>query len=161
MPKLATPVLYEDALQQLNEIRPLKLADEVKQGFSLPVLCTNTPNAGKPAIGRLAQSNNRGSLIAENSGRKFDNAEFIDFSIPAGLRFKVCNFSQRVLGVHLFWVSRSQDSNAVFWCAADSTKIKQLVYQTWMWLPFIGTRIYFIEQYSARSDAIWIYGLYN
>ncbi|GAI67122.1 unnamed protein product, partial [marine sediment metagenome] len=39
MPKLATPVQYEPALEGLNDIRPLQLAGESKVVIPYPELC--------------------------------------------------------------------------------------------------------------------------
>jgi hypothetical protein len=65
MPKLLTPVQYENTLDELNGVRPLELADEVKLTLDIPILNVNPVSQKRPAIGKLLRCNQRGALLQD------------------------------------------------------------------------------------------------
>ncbi|GAH56483.1 unnamed protein product, partial [marine sediment metagenome] len=93
--KLATPVQYEPALEGLNDIRPLQLADENKIVLSCPVLCKNPPSTGKPTVGMFARSSQQGALLTANN-KVCTAYEYIEQDFEYGLPNKVIHFSQKV-----------------------------------------------------------------
>jgi len=107
MPKLITPVQYEPTLDELNEVRPLQLADEVKSVISSPALNLNPVSHGRPVFGKLSRCNNQGALLTNgNSG--YENYEA--FSLPVywhPTQHYSITFSQKVKRVFLlptmFW----------------------------------------------------------
>lgn len=63
MLKLITPIQYESALDGLNQVRPLSLADRGKITLDIPICNSNPVNAGRPALGKLLRCNQRGAIL--------------------------------------------------------------------------------------------------
>ncbi|GAI19748.1 unnamed protein product [marine sediment metagenome] len=95
MQKLATPVQYEPALEGLNDIRPLQLADKSKVVIPYPVLCKNPPSTGKPAVGMFARCSQQGALLKSNNRRyRFLEYEYRNYDYYRAK--KTITFSQKV-----------------------------------------------------------------
>lgn len=95
MSSLLTPVQYEESLGELNQVRPLKLADEVKIEINIPVFNFNPVNKGKPVIGKLLRCDNNGALLKENSLVE-TNTESKSGSVSIGSDMYTVQFSQPV-----------------------------------------------------------------
>ena len=65
MSKLRTPVMFEKAIAGLNEVFPLTLQDEVRQGLSAGILNRNPVSSNRPVEGRFARCNRQGGLLKE------------------------------------------------------------------------------------------------
>lgn len=141
MPKLATPVQYEPALEGLNTIRPLQLADEVKVIIPYPVLCKNPPSENKPAVGMFARCSQQSALLKHRI-KEFCGYEYIrtQFFLPA---YTYCFvFSQKVSFV-LFMVLAYSELDKIYWTDNTYTLYLQeisLVAPTF--IKLVGTRLY-------------------
>ena len=63
MPKLLSPIQYEDKPDGLNGVRPLVLDDEVKRILDIPVFDSVPVNKNRGVQGKLMRCDNNGSLL--------------------------------------------------------------------------------------------------
>ncbi len=142
MPKLATPVQYEPALEGLNDIRPLQLADESKVVIPYPVLCKNPPSKGRPAVGMFARCSQQGALL-KNVSYKAVLPEYKYRNVTVYDMHTHFTFSSKVSYVIAIWKWLG-GSPVLYW--SDPTylyNLKTLSNLKYTFLPFIGTDIYF------------------
>lgn len=66
MQKLLTPVLYEDTLDELNSVRPLRIEDKVENVLDIPILDSNPASDNKPIKGGLLRCDNNAALLKCN-----------------------------------------------------------------------------------------------
>lgn len=145
MPRLATPVIYEPALEQLNEVRPLVLADEVKRLVSLPVLCVNPVSQGLSAVGKLVSCDKQGSLL-KSSKIWADGIETQLITWPAAVMFQDIVFSQKVKGVSVYWYWEYEQPT-VNWMSAGHIDSYGVIYpDVYMFLSFNGKEISFMQR---------------
>lgn len=97
MVKVATPILYESALDELNRVRPLLLGDRSRLSVDLPVLSKNPVGTGRPIIGKLVRCDEQGALL-NNKGNSFKNYELISLTLSSSNPTKSIEFSQRIFG---------------------------------------------------------------
>lgn len=160
MPKLLTPRQYEKPLEDINEIRPLQLADEIQHKIEIAV-CNKLPvSTKKAATGMLMKGTQQGALLA-----KFNK----DYTIADPIRLELnyltptgcVSFVQKVSFVvydvissysmtGLFWTDSSGD--IIFW-PLDPTQTT--------YIGFSGTDLYM----KATGVANWggsydFYGFY-
>lgn len=95
MPRLRTPVQYEESMGELNQVRPLNLIDPVKIALDIPFLNFNPVNKNRPAIGKLVRCNKAGALIKENSVIE-RNTEIDGGGVTTGTPVVAITFSQPV-----------------------------------------------------------------
>ncbi len=161
MPKLLTPIQYEDKLDELNKVRPLVLADEVKPSLDIPVLDSAPVSDSMPALGKLLRCDRTGSLLKRQIAG-FENVEVLQVYIPIATVFDTYSFAQRVSGV--MW----QPTLTVFITSALFTSpdyiitLKSLSLMNIEWLSLDITdfpiRITGIQPGKLRG---WLYGFYN
>lgn len=60
---LITARQYERGLDSVNELRPLRVSDNISNVLSLPVAERNPPNSFPPSRGKLLGSDNEGGII--------------------------------------------------------------------------------------------------
>ncbi|GAI88583.1 unnamed protein product, partial [marine sediment metagenome] len=137
MPKLSTPVQYEPALEGLNDIRPLQLADESKVVVPYPVLCKNPPSKDRPAVGMFARCSQQGALLKSNNIATTDiDRTTEDFSEAAPLVHYP--FTQKVSGVIAKYVN-FYGTSGLWWCNSNGTiKYTALSTAAYVFLPFVG-----------------------
>jgi len=143
MSKLATPVQYEDALDELNTVRPLSLADKCKLALVTPLLCVNPASESRPATGKLARCNDQGALLKGNkdfADNYLSNSDYLtdydftrEFTYPQKVKGILCGF---------FYVT---PACVMYWCDPTYTIFYQTIpANVWVWLPFVGDTIHFI-----------------
>lgn len=161
MPKLATPIQYEPALEGLNDIRPLQLADESKIVIAHPVFCKNPPSAGKPAVGMFARCSQQGALLKSNNTWS-DKIESHYLRIDDAYPIYFYTFAQKVYGIIAFW-ERTAGVAKGYWCDPSGTqKYIELSTITYTFLPFVGTIIWFLGESILGWDAkVWFTGFYK
>lgn len=93
MGKLITPLHFEPAIDGLNIVKPINLADEIKQELSLPVANRNPASINRPVDGKLLQSDNQGAGLFRNSGG-YDNVESITQDFTHTMYYGSVTFSQ-------------------------------------------------------------------
>ena len=141
MPKLITPVQYEPSVDELNEIVPLYMGDEVQQAINLSVLNANPVSENRPVIGKLARCNQYGGLLKYNDKRSFDNYELIAVDIPER-NYVLYEFAQKVEIVLWTFTSGAKES-LLDWCSSGGIyTFKNLSLTGSTWLEFIGTKLY-------------------
>ena len=95
MGKLITPLHYEPAVDGLNAVRPLVLADEIKQELSLPILNQNPVDSINSARGKFLQSDNQGAGVSRDSAGYKNVIEKVAY-LHAGIPTKVVDFGRIV-----------------------------------------------------------------
>jgi len=161
MPKLLTPIQYEDTLDELNIVRPLELADVVKHLIDIPILNSNSVD-NNPALGKLLRCDNAGALLIKNSnGFKHVEAKafYVDYlGKPADI-----TFAQPVERVLYKYVSDNECYN-VMWVipALGNPIIKTWPATDTTWIEFNGTtiRLNISGGILHHLHAI-LYGFYN
>lgn len=98
MIKLATPILYENALNGLNQLRPLQLKDKSRLTLDYSVLCNNPVGINKPIIGRLARCTEQGA-ISKKVLQGFSTYELFSFILNGSNPQQHIGFSGYVKGV--------------------------------------------------------------
>ncbi|MBA7474041.1 hypothetical protein ES707_09388 [subsurface metagenome] len=161
MPKLATPVQYESALEGLNDIRPLQLAEESKIVIPYPVLCKNPPSKGRPAVGKLARCSEQGALLKSNI-LLLDKLYTFFVHIHEYNTLISVMFPNRVYGVAARY-NQIEKASTTYWSSDTGVAhIDRLVADKYIFLPFIGKIIYFKGYGSVGWIAsIDIRGLYK
>lgn len=130
-------------MAELNEVRPLELADESRIVLDLPALNSNPVSHGRPVFGKLARSDKQGALaIKENSG--FDNYQMIYYQMLDDIpRRGFLSFSQKVRRV-LLLASQPEVNPNLDWTDPTGTKtFKELNPRGKTWIEFSGTNIWF------------------
>lgn len=161
MPKLATPVQYEPALEGLNDIRPLQLADEVKIVLPYPVLCKNPPSTGRPAIGKFVRCTQQGAGVIHriNSLTSYELlSQYFDQDNPE----HCISFSQKVRCVFVKFGLGSNTRGGYWTDPTYLIEIKAIGYRTNTFLEFVGTNLY-VRAISQNGDFFitWhFYGFY-
>lgn len=161
MQKLITPIQYEDSLDELNIVRPLKLDDEVKHNLDIPVLDVIPVSKDRPAKGKLLRCDNNGGMLVKNHA-EYENYEKVDRPFIGEFEFEYAQFSQKVSGV--LWECKTIYSVAYFWWSDPSYSIlfQTLANPGETWIKFSGTRIYFVM--IGVGDVVadcHVYGFYN
>lgn len=161
MPKLATPVQYEPSLEGLNDIRPLQLADEVKVVIPYPVLCSNPPSTGRPAMGKFVRCNQQGALLKHKPYEPL-SYYFKDDTITSAIAGCSFIFPTKVYGISAYW-KIDDGSPTCFWTNPRATKnIKELIDRAYIWLPFVGNTIWFVGVGEGDWEGyIEVYGFYK
>lgn len=145
MPKLATPVQYEPALEGLNDIRPLQLADEGKVVIPYPVLCKNPPSTGKPAVGMFARCSQQGALLKSVSN-VYSAYEKIRLNFDVDNLEQVVEFSQRIGFVLCVPIVHHRGSD-LWWSEATYTaKFKKISQTAPTFLKFVGSDLYVLME---------------
>jgi len=146
MIKVATPILYESSLDELNRIRPLRLADKSRFSFDYPVLCSNPVNSNRPAISKLARCDKQGSLV-KNVGNSYKNAETINIYEQDYYPLPYYTFSRKVSSC-LLTITHITYQDMFAWTDNE--------YDNWFvtyryagnyFLSFTGQTIYFYPQF--------------
>jgi len=161
MPKLASPVQYESALDGLNTIRPLQLADVGKIVLPTPVLCKNPPNRDNPAVGLLARCTQQGALLKSNG--LFANKIYADsFNINTEENNETYVFPSKVYGV-LAKHSELEEETYCYWCSNDFQDIYiSISTHEWLFLPFVGRRIcFFVDAEEDWETVVTLIGFYK
>ena len=141
MLKLATPIQYEDSLDELNTIRPLSLTDEGKIELVIPILNVNPVSSGRPVIGKLLRCNQVGSLVG-NSSIGYSNVQELSHIFSTPPRTWLCQFSQ-VVSVVVLRGTILVGSPVTWW--SDSTYTAQyasVVGNTFIIIRFVGDKLY-------------------
>jgi len=157
MPKLLTPVQYEPALDGLNEVRPLQLADEVKIALNIPVFNVNPVGKNKPVVGKLARCNQQGALLESNKVFDLRNFEYqVKYTPFESGEFSV-TFAQPIKGFLVYFYARSDESHNSVWVTPDGIVIKRFIYQQYMWFDFKGTILvhWFVGPPGSRATEFW------
>jgi len=150
MPKLLTPVQYEDTLGELNTVRPLVLADEVKVGLDIPVLNVSPANGRRFVHGKLLRCDNNGALIRGNS-KKFDGYEIQSMYMDEATSAQTIEFTQQVYGV-LWVVTSVLKCNYLRWTDPLYFKSYQELSLTGTsWLNFVGLSLSFISNFGLSG----------
>ena len=114
MGKLITPLHYESAIDGLNDVRPLALADEARQELSLPILNQAPVDKVSPASGKFLQSDNQGAgLIRDFVECKNQVTQSISLSNTGSLGN--INFGRMIEFFTAHVVTHSQGSGVSFW----------------------------------------------
>ncbi len=153
MPKLATPIQYEDSLDELNQLRPMSLTDEGKIELAIPTLNVNPVDSGRPVIGKLLRCNQVGSLVG-NSSIGYSNVEqFIHmFIMPP--RHKLFEFSQKVFAVVIQGTEITGSADAIWTDSTYTATYATAIADASIVIPFVGDKLY------IRADVI-ITGAYR
>lgn len=160
MAKLATPIQYESALDRLNAVRPLQLADEAKIALNIPVLNVNPVDKDKPVVGKLLRCNQQGVLLRSNDKAQ-ENSEYKSFFSYCRLCTFHFPFAQKVFGVIVTFVDPAEIFT-VWWCSeAAVVKYKQITKDVWTFLPFVGIDFYLRFESAVYGAAVpYLYGFY-
>lgn len=160
MIKVATPILYESALDELNRVRPLLLGDRGRLSLDYPVLCKNPVGTGRPCIGKLARCDEQGALL-KNTGNSFKNYEVKEIALDL-INFYTCvTFTQKVSCVSVRVIGMF-DASELLWIDSTYTKIlKTMTVIGNYFLPFKGKTIYFYGNGGDDMDLYFaVYGFY-
>ncbi len=160
MPEILTPVQYEPALDVLNLINKLTASHRVQLSIDAMHACKNPVGHGNPIIGKFCKEDIHGSLCCHSVEQGFDNYELGDYYIhgaPGGVTHV---WAQRVLGVLVYTLMVGASTEVMQWQTSTGVSIKNLVDDTWEWLPYEGyeTRIYEKDDYVRVF--IELYGFY-
>lgn len=140
MSKLLTPVVYEDVLDELNIIRPLKLVDEVRHNLDIPVLDVIPVSKDRPAIGKLLRCDNNGALIKGNTlvYKYWDDVSVLESS---PLAFLAVPFARVMLA--FYWNPGIVDGmDAIYLTDDDDTvRLQDLSDTDNQWIPFKTDRL--------------------
>ena len=160
MIKLRTPVQYEDVLDELNIVRSLSLNEVSRIELATPVLCKNPVSVGKPAIGKLLRSDEQGALLKSNSFFA-DKFESVGAQMSSGNLTKTITFSRKVKGVLVGWFETGP--YGTFWWSDDTytAHYKVIPNKTQVYLPFNGTVIHFVMDWTIGSIIITVLGFYK
>jgi len=161
MPKLASPVQYESALDRLNTIRPLQLADVNKIVVPCPVLCKNPPNRDNPAVGMFARCTQQGALLKSGNiiaDKTYTLQKWLTFEVPC----KEFVFPMKVSAVIALFYSESVEATG-YWCSSNCVdNYIQLTYDVYTFLPFVGTNIHFRStEHGEEETYIKAMGFYK
>jgi hypothetical protein len=160
MLKVATPILYEPALDNFNRVRPLKLAEKSRFSFDYSALCKNPVGTGRPIIGKLAGCNEQGTLLT-NTGNSFHNyyRATLDLSVTEPTR--IITFTQKVFCVLITYVFSDAVSAFLLKDLQGIITIKNLYGLEPYFYPFKGYSLCFNgdgrEDWYLRE---YIYGFY-
>jgi len=160
MVKVATPILYESSLGELNRVRPLQLSEKSRFSLDLPVLCKNPVGTDRPIIGKLARCDERGALL-RNTGNSFKNYQIENLNLYYWYDHAQITFSQKIFGVLIKFTKSAQ---------ATSITLKDSLYNEVVWIaevagcyfiPFAGRNMYF-QGFGAGqwSMMLSIYGFF-
>ncbi|GAH92147.1 unnamed protein product, partial [marine sediment metagenome] len=141
MVKLLTPVQYEGSLDELNKVRPLALADEVKRDLGLCILNVEPAAANnRLARGKFLRCDSNGSLLKHNS-KSYDNFELVKVLVHDH-EYKAITFSQVVHKVSIKCFPF--DGQAGFnWVSSIGTWYQSLAYDaSFTAVDFRGTTMY-------------------
>ncbi|MBA7621477.1 hypothetical protein ES703_28839 [subsurface metagenome] len=129
-------------MDELNEVRPLQLADEVKSVISSPALNLNPISHGRPVTGKLARCNNQGGLsVNDNSG--FENYEYIVTLFEGRPMPQKVTFAQKLKGLYLPQYEWFYPFTTFEWVDAGTRLTIQTLHQDASnWLKFTGTEIW-------------------
>lgn len=156
MPKLATPVQYEPALEGLNDIRPLQLADKSKVVIPYPVLCKNPPSTGKPAVGMFARCSQQGALLkSKNTRYRYLEIQARTYDFYDGR--KTITFSQKVSLVLCYPGAISFTLNVRWIVPATDGRIQEISLVEPTALNFKGTNLYTRAWFSEMWGQCTIY----
>lgn len=76
MQKLQTPILYEDTLDGLNTVRPLRIEDKVENVLDIPILASNPAGRNTAIKGKLLRCDENGALLKCNQiGVEYDDVQ--------------------------------------------------------------------------------------
>jgi len=159
MPKLATPIQYEPALDGLNAIRPMQLANVVKTDIVCPVMCKNPATVDKPAVGMLARCSQQGALL---KSKPFWADTIYEYNVAIVVGDEVhITFPMYVLGVIAKYTLTGP--MGVDWCNdAYTINYRGLATEYWTRLPFVGKDIHFIvDGMPDVTGALLIKGFYK
>ncbi len=160
MPKLLTPQQYEPVLDELNELRPLRIADQIHHKIEIGV-CDKLPVAAKKAVtGSLVKGTQQGALLkkAINNNQHY---QAISMLLTAINRYGYVPFDQKVSFV---LVNVLESENLAFFAWCDSTYIKNIKELSWpkpTFVEFSGTVMYVKTAYDLiGSMTADYYGFY-
>lgn len=160
MQKLLTPTQYESALDRLNDIRPLQLAERIRPAISIPVLNSLPVESKKSISGVLAKGTQHGSLL--NSMPVWaDNTIETTLDITEAVPNVHYQFPIRVKGVLVTFMELA-GGGGIDWSDKDFTAIiMDLCHTLFKFLPFVGTDIYFKSSgYGGYEFEIILIGFY-
>jgi hypothetical protein len=155
MVKVATPILYESSLDELNRVRPLKLSDRNRLSFGLPVLSKNPVGTGRPIIGKFARCDNNSALL-RNAGNSFKNFESYIIRFTSDEDKQCFTFAHNVFGI-LLQVVYILLYDELDWCNSNySYSFYEITKVGNYFLPFKGKVLYMDASVDGDND-IWAY----
>lgn len=160
MAKVATPILYEPSLDELNRVRPLKLAERSRLSFDLPVLSKNPVGTGRPIIGKFARCNEQGALL-KNTGNSFRNYELKELTLTKTIPTGSITFSQKVFNVLLIITYMSADAHLLLTDDIYDAIIKIMTHTGNYHIFFTGWSLYFVgTKPTTFTITVKVYGFY-
>jgi len=160
MPKLLTPQQYENSLDELNELRPLQLADETQHKIDIAV-CDKLPVSSKKAVaGMLIKGTQQGSLLVRFD-KDYPNYEVRQPNISYIHKKDLVSFAQKVSFV-LSVVVNSYGLTDLWWTDSSYNIIlKELSITDPTFIEFSGTDLYVKGDGIANWGCIvFFYGFY-
>jgi hypothetical protein len=160
MVKIATPILFESPLDELNRVRPLKLSEKSRFSLDLPVLSKNPVGTGQPIIGKFARCDDNGALL-NNKVNSIKQYEVYEKVIGWSGYVASVTFSKKVSCV-LVEIIEANSLSYLAWCQWNYSNLyKQMVSEGVYFLPFKGEHIYFL----GEGEEYWVcyfnvYGFY-
>jgi len=160
MVKVATPILYEPSMDELNRVRPLQLSTRSRLFLDYPVLCKNPIGEGRPVVGKFLRCDEQGAVLKRNSN-SFTGYELKTEQFYAGHDKRVITFSRKVSAM-VFEVIFNSQANVLSIYASDFlTWVKDYWYAGVYFEPFRCQSIYFWGDGRAFWDIdVNAYGFY-
>lgn len=161
MPKLLTPQQYENSLDELNELRPLQIADEVKRQIDIPV-CNKLPVSTKKAVsGLLTKGTQQGALLTELN-TDYTAYEKISQYFSDGSEQHCVTFAQEVNGVLCVQTTLFEYIEAWWTNSTYALQIMAISLIVPTYLPFIGTDLYVYASDTSIYRTLYMdfYGFY-
>lgn len=108
MPKLETPVMYEETLDGLNSARPLVIGEKVDNSLDIPILNSTPVNTNNTADGRLLRCDENGVLL--NCDRLIPQIDdVITFELSGDDEFHQITFPRFINHLVFYYISGDDD----------------------------------------------------
>lgn len=138
--KLITPVQYEPVLDDLNQIRPLQLQDDVQRVISLPVVNTNPANNPNNARGKFLRCSQQGVILGTHNYNSYDYEEIEKYIIDDFSDYLI-TFSQLVKFVQVE-IRQMADSGYLRWRTLYPSRLIIIYENTgFYYWPYRGTQL--------------------
>jgi hypothetical protein len=160
MVKIATPILFESPLDELNRVRPLKLSEKSRFSLDLPVLSKNPVGTGQPIIGKFARCDDNGALLRKNF-KGFSSYELISATLTDVVSQYSLSFTQKVFAVTVNWSKTGVVNLFRLMNNTYTVNVKNLLLAVNQFVAFNGWYMYF----DAHGSGTWsiylnVYGFY-
>jgi len=160
MIKLITPVQYQEPLGELNSVRPLLLADEIKHVIDYPVLSRQPATSGSPIEGRLLRCTEQACpvIVPDNTEKQYDQYAK---TFEVGAETWAIDFGRKVDYVQV----RSSLYQRIDWLGQTTPDYTQKIFEipenSMTFLPFKGQVIHFWANTDmGASGVLIVWGFY-